>query len=341
MAPSFLQSAASVSFWPLSSIAALSLAQPELADKAPRPSPFASLSDHLLMQLACLPRLLLVSIVYAYYGDWRRYGQTLRADWVVPIILRDVAICLFVGCVDSFLLLSPYSPFKARMASRKFNPTYPHLASRNGTSSLLREAFWCCVSACVAALLEAGVVHAYATGRFAAVGAAARAGDAWWADTRTIFFMVTWFYSQNVQFYAMHRLLHKWGTTGFPDVGAWLYRNVHALHHDSKNPTAFSGISMHPVESALYFSYALLPCFFGAHFVAFLYIKTNLISAAMLGHSAFAAPGTGSMPHYLHHSLVSVNYAESHVPLDYLFGTWAATEEEARGSIKRRMGALD
>jgi sterol desaturase/sphingolipid hydroxylase (fatty acid hydroxylase superfamily) len=88
--------------------------------------------------------------------------------------------------------------------------------------------------------------------------------------------------------------------------------------------------------SALYFSYALLPVFCGAHIVAFLYIKTNLIAAAMLGHSAFAAPGTGSMPHYLHHSLVAVNYAESHVPLDYLCGTFAATEEDAAASIKKR-----
>ncbi len=42
------------------------------------------------------------------------------------------------------------------------------------------------------------------------------------------------------------------------------------------------------------------------------------------------------MPHYLHHSLVSVNYAESHVPLDWLFGTFAATEEDAVASIKKR-----
>ena len=336
----FVRTAATVSFWPLGSVAALSLASPRPEKKKgefPTPAPFATLSEHVLMQLGCVPRLLLVWFVFARYGDFRAYGKTLSLDWILPIVLRDVAICLFVGTVDSFLLLSDLSPFKLAMASRKYNPAYPHLTKRNGTSSLLREAFWCCVSACVAALLEVAVVHAYATGRFAARAG----GDAWWADARTVFFMLTWFYSQNVQFYTMHRLLHKWGTTSVPDVGAWLYKHVHSLHHESKNPTAFSGISMHPVESALYFSYALLPCIFGAHIVAFLYIKTNLIAAAMLGHSAFADPGTGSMPHYLHHSLVSVNYAESHVPLDWWLGTWAATEAEARESIKRRMGELE
>lgn len=336
----FVKTAATVSFWPLGSVAALSLASPRPEKEKgefPTPAPFATLSEHVLMQLGCVPRLLLVWFVFARYGDFRAYGKTLSLDWILPIVLRDVAICLFVGTVDSFLLLSDLSPFKRAMASRKYNPAYPHLTKRNGTSSLLREAFWCCVSACVAALLEVAVVHAYASGRFAARAG----GDTWWADARTVFFMLTWFYSQNVQFYTMHRLLHKWGTTSVPDVGAWLYKHVHSLHHESKNPTAFSGISMHPVESALYFSYALLPCIFGAHIVAFLYIKTNLIAAAMLGHSAFADPGTGSMPHYLHHSLVSVNYAESHVPLDWWLGTWAATEAEARESIKRRMGELE
>lgn len=328
-----LASAAASATWPLGSVAALALA----ADRAAgvpfeKPAPFATLREHVMMQVGCVPRLLLAAAVYAHMGDWRAYATTLSASWIVPIVIRDVALCLFVGLVDSFLLLSDFSPFKARMASRKFNPAYPALLERKQTSSLVREAFWCCVSACIAALLEAGVAHAYATGRFAA----ARGGDEWWTDARTIFFMVSWFYTQNVQFYTMHRMMHTWGTTSVPDVGKWLYENVHSLHHASKNPTAFSGISMHPFESALYFSYALLPCFFGAHFIAFLYIKTNLIAAAMLGHSAFAAPGTGSMPHYLHHSLVNVNYAESHVPLDALFGTFAATEEEAHASIARR-----
>jgi sterol desaturase/sphingolipid hydroxylase (fatty acid hydroxylase superfamily) len=332
----FVSSALSVSFWPVSSVAALALTQPR-AEKAafPVPSPFASLSEHVLMQLGCLPRLLFVYLVYVNYGDWRSFGQTLSWSWVLPILLRDVSLCLFVGCVDSFLLLSDYSPFKAAMATRKYNSVYPNLASRNGTSSLVREAAWCCVSACIAGLLEAGVVHAYATGRFAA--ARGSEFDAWWTDARTVFFMLSWFYTQNVQFYTMHRLLHKWGTTSVPDIGAFLFKHVHSLHHESRNPTAFSGISMHPVESALYFSYALLPCFFGAHVFAFLYIKCNLIAAAMIGHSAFAEPGTGSMPHFLHHSLVQVNYAESHVPLDYWLGTWAATEAEAAASIKRRM----
>jgi sterol desaturase/sphingolipid hydroxylase (fatty acid hydroxylase superfamily) len=371
----FLQNSLANALWPLGAVANLAIdaAQEKKSVGFARPAPFATLAEHVGMQIGCIPRLALVAYLYAHtYGDWRTYARTLDWSWALPIILRDVALCLLVGGIDSFLLLSAYSPFKASMARHKYNPAYPHLFDRNGTSSLLREALWCCCTAAMAGLLEVGVLHASATGRITAVHSA----DDWWACSRTIFFMVTWFYTQNVQFYCMHRALHAWGTTSIPDIGAWLYRNVHSLHHESKSPTAFSGISMHPLESALYLSYALFPLFFGAHFVAFLcvcvggsgvgtlppfscsarpsmpsspphpphsnplpprrYIKTNLIAAAMLGHSAFESPGTGSMPHYLHHSLVGVNYAESHVPLDYFLGTWAATVEEAEASIERR-----
>ena len=42
-------------------------------------------------------------------------------------------------------------------------------------------------------------------------------------------------------FYVMHRLMHPWKTTRVPDVGKFLYRQIHSLHHKSYNPTAFSG----------------------------------------------------------------------------------------------------
>ena len=49
-------------------------------------------------------------------------------------------------------------------------------------------------------------------------------------------------------FHFIHRAMHPWRTTNFPDVGQFLYTYVHSLHHKSYNPTAFSGTSMHPVE---------------------------------------------------------------------------------------------
>jgi hypothetical protein len=46
--------------------------------------------------------------------------------------------------------------------------------------------------------------------------------------------------------------MHPWFKKGekrmVPDVGRFMYKHVHSLHHKSYNPTAFSGTSMHPIE---------------------------------------------------------------------------------------------
>lgn len=52
-------------------------------------------------------------------------------------------------------------------------------------------------------------------------------------------------------FYWTHRLLH------WPP----LYSRVHALHHRSSVPTAFTGYSFHPAEAALVFANEVLVCF--------------------------------------------------------------------------------
>lgn len=41
-------------------------------------------------------------------------------------------------------------------------------------------------------------------------------------------------YWRLAHFYAVHRMMHKWNTTSVPDVGAWLYKQVHSLHHKSR-----------------------------------------------------------------------------------------------------------
>jgi sterol desaturase/sphingolipid hydroxylase (fatty acid hydroxylase superfamily) len=86
--------------------------------------------------------------------------------------------------------------------------------------------------------------------------------------------------------------MHKWNTKRIPDVGAWLYRHVHSLHHKSKNPTSWSGISMHPVEGALYYTAALIPVCFGACPLTFWFCKMDLTVGALIGHDGFGFPAT-------------------------------------------------
>ena len=112
-----------------------------------------------------------------------------------------------------------------------------------------------------------------------------------------------------------------------PDVGRFLYKHVHSLHHKSYNPTAFSGTSMHPVESALYFSAALIPVALGAavHPAVVLGCIVDCAVGAWLGHDGFPWPaGSGDYFHQLHHQYFECNYGAMHVPIDKWMGTFLA-----------------
>lgn len=129
-----------------------------------------------------------------------------------------------------------------------------------------------------------------------------------------------------------HRGMHPWWDreNGLlsGDVGAFLYRHVHSLHHKSYNPGPWSGLSMHPVEHFLYYSCATLPpLFLSVHPLHFLYTKFHADIAPIGGHSGMDEPVAGSDYHYLHHAKFECNYGVPFpVNLDKLFGTWADWE---------------
>jgi 4-alpha-methyl-delta7-sterol-4alpha-methyl oxidase len=75
---------------------------------------------------------------------------------------------------------------------------------------------------------------------------------------------------------------------GIPDIGKFLYKNIHSLHHKSYNPTAFSGTSMHAIEAITYFSAAIQPVIMGnLHPVIPLAWIMSLALDAWLGHDGF------------------------------------------------------
>ena len=131
--------------------------------------------------------------------------------------------------------------------------------------------------------------------------------------------------------------MHAWNTPSWcPDVGAFLYKHVHSLHHKSRNPTSFSGISMHPVESTIFYSTMLIAALCGAHPIVILHAKFYNTSAAMAGHDGFGDPSSGGHMHWLHHHKITCNYGGNFIPLDHIFGSFAADEEDF---IKKGFGS--
>jgi sterol desaturase/sphingolipid hydroxylase (fatty acid hydroxylase superfamily) len=115
----------------------------------------------------------------------------------------------------------------------------------------------------------------------------------------------------DLHFYFSHRLLHS----------KWLYRNVHKYHHESYNPTPFSGLSMHWFESMVYFSSAPLLAFAGAPFWLFRMMTKGLLVFPLEGHAGYGTWAVeSSNNHYIHHAKFDYNYGSS--PMwDHLLGT--------------------
>jgi len=68
-------------------------------------------------------------------------------------------------------------------------------------------------------------------------------------------------------FYWIHRMLHI----------PILYKNIHSIHHESFNPTPWSGLSFHPVEGVIYFSSAPIAALFVPYYLSRLIFKSLLI----------------------------------------------------------------
>lgn len=109
-----------------------------------------------------------------------------------------------------------------------------------------------------------------------------------------------------------------------------MYRHVHSLHHRSYNTTAFSGTSMHPVESTMYYAACMTPWLFACHPVIVLATLIDCGIGAWLGHGGFVFPGTGDIYHCIHHVVFDCNYGTANVPIDWFFGTFAATYDDVK-----------
>ena len=145
---------------------------------------------------------------------------------------------------------------------------------------------------------------------------------------KTIFWLLFCTHVREPHFYILHRVMHPWRLKYLPDFGEFLYKWVHSLHHKSYNTTAFSGTNMHPIEATGYYSCCFLAVPFGCHPAIPLAIMIDAGVGAWLGHGGFNFPGTGDYFHHIHHVAFDANFGTSNIPIDWLMGTFAATEDD-------------
>jgi lathosterol oxidase len=201
----------------------------------------------------------LAVFVYLFLWVAPERAAVVSADWVAFVIVRNLAIYLiFYGGAHHFLYETAAAKELAAQ-DRKYNPLMPgHQGKRGeipggwaplGTTLKLiltrrgaelsriaqhsHDRFWCLTSSVISSLMEVYFIHAWAAGTLPVLE------DSEVFGLGSVAHLLVAPFWRTVHFYAVHRLIHS----------RFLYKNVHYLHHRSRNPAPWSGLSMHPIES--------------------------------------------------------------------------------------------
>ena len=220
--------------WPINNLLAMTVNPP-----SPKPSGQVctgtlSLFEHACAFAGCIRAFVLAHLAINYLaftfpaGVYPAFGGAERLEWgwIAPIVVRTLigtwTICGFWDWVLYF------SPLKERLAKYKMNHQYP------SSEQLLHDALWTTSASLTAAVIEVLVCY----------GSCNRLlPDAWTSDGATTSFPfslsnVLWIlllaHWRLPHFYVVHRVLHPWRSSHFPDVGASC---IVTYIHCTTNPT--------------------------------------------------------------------------------------------------------
>lgn len=257
--------------------------------------------------------------------------QNLEAWWVGLLLARNVALALvFFGGLHLC-----YHVFKRQGDALKFSDK--PLATNNGRflfgnqvhDNMFRTL---CVGVPILTAYEAATYWLFANAYIGFVPIEANSLPFWgWFVALLLLAPVI----HSVHFYFIHRLLH-WRP---------LYKSVHRIHHFNVEVGPWSGLAMHPVELAIYFSTVCVQWLVALHPVNALYQIHIATFNAAVSHSGFdklIIAGNVSIEsnnyfHYLHHKYFECNYGSTVAPMDQLFGTFHDGSDEAQQAARERM----
>lgn len=251
----------------------------------------------------------------------------LSADWVAFVFLRNfLAVLVVAGGLHLW-----FNRFGAQAKRLKFDPR--EMAARENKLFTFNHQvrdnifFTLAFGVPIASAFETGLRWAYANNILWQVSFA----DDWLWFISLFPLLAIW---QGIHFYLIHRLLH------WPP----LYRRVHHIHHRNVNVGPWSGLSMHPVEVALYLSAVLIFFAIPSHPMHMLFLLYWLMLGAVSSHSGFEAVelsdksgiAVGSFFHQLHHRYFECNYGNSEIPMDKWFASFHDGTEAANQAVKDR-----
>eukprot|EP01111_Echinosteliopsis_oligospora_P010111 TRINITY_DN3087_c0_g1_i2.p1 TRINITY_DN3087_c0_g1~~TRINITY_DN3087_c0_g1_i2.p1 ORF type:complete len:346 (+),score=58.58 TRINITY_DN3087_c0_g1_i2:95-1132(+) len=257
-------------------------------------------------------------------------AHVFKFGWMVKIVMYNIACeILFYGFWHH---LTYASRFSLGVHSSKYNkknqyePNGKQVGYIWSTSGQLqREVLLTTLGWLQSSAYQIIITHLWASGKIPFYL------DFWKYPVYSIFHLLLVTYWREFHFYWVHRAIHPWWSIKFGlsdgDIGAFLYKKFHSLHHKSYNPGPWSGLAMHPVEHMLYYTCTLLCLFFPLHPLHFLYAKFHADIAPIGGHDGHGDPCGGADFHYLHHSKFECNYGVPLINFDKLFGTFVPFDQ--------------
>jgi len=287
---------------------------------------------HLGHALEFLVALTCWSLLFAD-GQWLQECKEWRLGWVSKVLSFNFACeIVFVGFWHWLVYASS---FAKGLLPFKFNPDNQYEKGagaqvgmlRSSSGQLEREITFTTLGWLQSGLWQALFMWGWASGRLPFYTAF------WDYPLYSVLYLCAITYWREIHFYWAHRGMHPWFDRKLGlldgDVGAFLYRHAHSLHHKSYNPGPWSGLSMHPIEHFLYYSCAwLLPIVSTVHPLHFLYAKFHADIAPVGGHDGYDEPSANGDFHWLHHAKFECNYGVP-FPIDFdkMFGTWVDYKE--------------
>jgi sterol desaturase/sphingolipid hydroxylase (fatty acid hydroxylase superfamily) len=213
--------------------------------------------------------------------------------WISKVVAYN--LCTMLIIVGGWHWFTYVSDNHKGMQKGKFNPVNQYekkdpASVRMFTSSsgnLEREIFYTTLGWLQSSAWQCFMMRLWASGKLPYYT------DFWSVPAWSLFHLAFVTYWREFHFYWCHRMIHPWwsGTLATGDLGSFLYKHVHSLHHRSYNPGPWSGLSMHPVEHFFYYTCTLLPLFFRAHPLHFLYAKFHADIAPIGGHDGYELEG--------------------------------------------------
>lgn len=297
------------------------------------PSPRAALQRLLMRWVSITPAavlLLTALLVWLFLQPAPETTARLEPGWVLGIWLRNLGLMvLFAGGLHLSLYGWRRQGDRLRFDAR---PLQRRNAAFSFKDQVHDNLFWTLASGVSFwTLFEVLYLLGASNGVFPTFGLA---GNWHWVVIWVLVLpLVT-----SAHFYWVHRFLH------WPP----LYRRVHALHHRSVNIGPWSGLSMHPVESALYLSAPLIHMILPSHPLTFLVHMYLKAIGPAFSHAGFEALLTGDKTdaakvidagdfhHQLHHRYYECNYGTTEVPWDRWFGTFHDGSDDATQRVRER-----